>query len=355
MKLTTRSRPIRWHGIESVGLALKVLNEAGISTRECLERTGIGADSLDDANARVRLPRELAFYRNVVRLSRDPLIGLRIGAEYRLAHYDMYGYALMSAASFRQVLEIALGYAPLAFTFFEYDLIEDGSEAILEITPLGEFGDCEMLLADREMSATHAVFGEVMGRQLPLSRVHLTDRPPDLKQGYRDHYRCEVAFGSERCHYAFPRELLGATPPRNNPATVEFAARRCELLVARLDRTSTLVEEVRQRMLDRPGRTPTPEELASELHLSARSLRRHLADEGSSYRRITEEVRFELSKEYLEATVLDLSNIAALLGYSDAANFSHAFKRWSGMAPSTYRRNHNRTAAKRGLAVVNRR
>lgn len=332
----------------SVGVALKVLNELGIATRECLEGTSITADSLADPDARVRLSQELAFYRNVVRLSGDALIGLRIGAEYHLSDYGMYGYALMSAASFRQMLEIALGYVALTFTFFEYELIDNGADAVLEITPLGEFGDCEMVLADREMSASHAVFGEVMGRQLPLSRVCLTERSPTLAERYRDHYACDVIFGAERCHYVFPQTLLSATPPRNNPATVEFAARRCDLLVARLERTSTFVEEVRQRMLDRPGRIPDLEQLANELHLSTRSLRRYLANEGSSYRLIADEVRFELAKEYLEATALDMANIATLLGYSEAANFSHAFKRWSGMTPFAYRRNPKRIVQKGG-------
>ena len=66
-------------------------------------------------------------------------------------------------------------------------------------------------------------------------------------------------------------------------------------------------------------------------------MRRRLADEGSSYQAILDEVRYGLAREYLANSRLPLEEIAALLGYSTPGNFSHAFKRWHGTSPRAFR------------------
>ena len=57
-----------------------------------------------------------------------------------------------------------------------------------------------------------------------------------------------------------------------------------------------------------------------------------------SYRELLEEVRFQLGKEYLLDTRLPLAEISDLLGYTEPGNFSHAFRRWSGQSPRSFRR-----------------
>ena len=51
------------------------------------------------------------------------------------------------------------------------------------------------------------------------------------------------------------------------------------------------------------------------------------------------EVRYGLAREYLGQTNLPMEEICTLLGYSESANFSHAFRRWSGTTPSEWRMN----------------
>lgn len=79
--------------------------------------------------------------------------------------------------------------------------------------------------------------------------------------------------------------------------------------------------------------------LAADLAgLSVRTLRRRLAEEGTSYERLVEEVRCEAALDMLRGGQLRLIDIAYELGYADPANFTRAFRRWTGMPPSEYRR-----------------
>jgi AraC-like DNA-binding protein len=68
-----------------------------------------------------------------------------------------------------------------------------------------------------------------------------------------------------------------------------------------------------------------------------RALRRRLETEGTSYRDVLAEVRMRLAIEYLRRTQMTHEEIASRLGYSDAANFRHAFLRWTGKSPSEFR------------------
>ncbi|MBF3306782.1 helix-turn-helix transcriptional regulator, partial [Pseudomonas aeruginosa] len=98
-----------------------------------------------------------------------------------------------------------------------------------------------------------------------------------------------------------------------------------------------LAGRIRDRLLRTPGHLPDMQTLAMELHLTVRTLRRRLDDEGSSYRLLLDEVRQALAEELLATGAIRLEEIAERLGYGEVSNFSHAFRRWKGMTPRQYR------------------
>ena len=72
--------------------------------------------------------------------------------------------------------------------------------------------------------------------------------------------------------------------------------------------------------------------------VSVRTLQRHLGDEGRSYSQIVDEVRFDLARRLLRRPDLKLIDVALESGYQDPANFTRAFRRWTGVSPTDYRR-----------------
>ena len=77
--------------------------------------------------------------------------------------------------------------------------------------------------------------------------------------------------------------------------------------------------------------------LASGFHMSQRTLQRKLAELGTSVTDLVEAVRRDLAAQYIRESNITVSEIAYLLGYADASAFHHAFKRWFGETPMTYR------------------
>ena len=80
------------------------------------------------------------------------------------------------------------------------------------------------------------------------------------------------------------------------------------------------------------------ERVATRLHRSERTLRRHLQQLNTSFQHLLDAVRYDKARQLLLNTDLPIYLIAEQLGYSETASFRHAFQRWSGLAPSELRR-----------------
>ena len=84
--------------------------------------------------------------------------------------------------------------------------------------------------------------------------------------------------------------------------------------------------------------------VASTLYVSERTLKRRLQEEEASFQALVDQVRLERARDLLASTTMNLSQIADSLGYADAANFTRAFKRWTGLSPSHFRNRELQTA-----------
>ena len=98
---------------------------------------------------------------------------------------------------------------------------------------------------------------------------------------------------------------------------------------------------VREALLVNLARPTSLEAVARHLKMSTRTLRRKLSEESTSFRVLLDDLRVQVAIKYLRDTNLTIEAIAAALGFSDGANFRHAFRRWTGRPPQEFR-NHSR-------------
>ncbi|MES2118192.1 MAG: AraC family transcriptional regulator ligand-binding domain-containing protein [Pseudomonadota bacterium] len=85
------------------------------------------------------------------------------------------------------------------------------------------------------------------------------------------------------------------------------------------------------------GYQPTIADFAAMLNVSTRTLARTLEGEGTSLRALAKDVRHQRARTLLRDPLQPVSQIAYRLGYSDVANFSHAFKAEAGCSPRAWR------------------
>jgi AraC-like DNA-binding protein len=326
------------HPAKSLEPVLDVLENMGYERRRCLRGTGIMLSQMESPQARLTFQQELAFYRNALELTGDPLIGLRLGEPFIPQRYGLFGYALLSASTLRRALRVAVNFGQLTFSFFTFATGESGSNAWFAMTdpPPVEPALHDVYL-DRDMSAALVAFSAIIGQAIPLTGVELAHDGHGRQQDYRDYFNCDVRFSSYPSKLLYQSSLLDARLPQSDPDSSQYFRQQCQMLITKLKSHSYFADDVRMLLLAQPGQFPSIEFVAEKLHVSVRTLRRRLTEENSSFRQLLEEVRFQLAKEYLLDTNLPLAEISDLLGYTEPGNFSHAFRRWSGRSPRSFR------------------
>jgi AraC-like DNA-binding protein len=116
-----------------------------------------------------------------------------------------------------------------------------------------------------------------------------------------------------------------------------MAGELCEHFLDGVNHNGGIVSDIRRALVEHPGQFPSIEEMAAGLSIHPRTLRRKLEAQQMTYRQIVGEIRMKLAVEYLRNTQMTNEEIAVRLDYSDAANFRHAFARWTGKSPSAFR------------------
>jgi AraC-like DNA-binding protein len=328
------------HHIKALPPALRFMEELGYSAGQCLEGTGVDLHDLEttDPVTAFTLDQEFRFHRNLLRLTGDPLLGLRIGRAYTLQSYGLFGYAFLSAPTLRQALTLARNYGPLSFTLFGIDFRVEGRTGILSFARQGHIPD-DLLryYVDRDLVAV--LFGgesALPGSLTPLSVVLMHDDGGN-REAYESTFGCPVWFNGRLSELHFDSLNLDAPMPLRDAEASGLLQQQCKLLLARMSQGSGFVEQVRQLIVARPGYFPDIDYVAEKLGMTSRNLRRKLAGENSSYQKILDEVRYQLAREYLGTSNMSLEEISVLLGYSTPGNFSHAFKRWHGSSPRSFR------------------
>lgn len=325
------------HSAKTILAPIKLLETEGYNVGQLLTGTGLSLSILAKPDARIPLSQGLQFLRNIEKVTRDPQIGLRVGCAYPLNLFGLYGYALMSAPSLRSALDLAYKYVELSFAFLEHTFSVENRAAVMSMSSRLYDKNELALIAERELAATYMIVKGLLEQDDFLMEVRIAHPPRFAKAAYEKVFNCPVTFESDVYQLLFPLDLLDVPLLHSDSDTAALCIEKCEISKARLNKDYDIVFQVEELLLANPGRFPTIDRMASLLNMSGRTLRRHLQEKGSRYQQIIDNIRFRLAKEYLETTSLSIEQIALALEYSDTANFSHAFKRWSGRSPQAFR------------------
>lgn len=183
-----------------------------------------------------------------------------------------------------------------------------------------------------------ALHADVMGADCMPRQLRLIGAAPAHAALYAAHLQCAVEFGQPANELVYAAAWLQRAPRLANALAAVTLRQSCTTLLAELQRNSGFAGQVAQVLAERPGRFPDVEAVAERLHMTPRTLRRKLEAEGTSYLQLLADLRRSLAIDYLKHTALSTEDIAEALGFSDAASFRHAFRRWTLKSPSEFRR-----------------
>ncbi len=312
------------------------LQESGIRVSALLQNAGLPPGLLDQTRILVTTEELFGLWRGIGQASTNPAIGLELGTETKREHFDPIALAALSTASFGEAMRQMASYKQLSCP---EEIIHqtDGDEWSIHFRWLLANDAEPEVLTDLCFAWVLCIARHGTGTRISPLRVELV-RPRAYAKTLERHFGCPIAFGAARNAIVF----------RSSDVDLPFVTRNAELLsmlAPQLDEElkhhkgqETFPERVRaiiQRKL--AGQRPRMQDIARELHISSRTLQRHLQDEGYSFQQVLEQARHQLARHYLNNSLLELNETAYLLGYEDANSFVRAFRSWEGVPPAHWR------------------
>lgn len=357
------------------------LASAGVNVQAWLQLAGVATSVLDDAQATVSAAQLRSLLREGLALSREPALGLLIGARLQGHAHGVLGLAALTSASMRDAIGLMQRYLRLRMPLLTLSTEACGSLLRLKLAPADPLEPSERpSRAGREqgaaragsaadMDSAHGVTPSVRPAGLASRSLGDIERPlleatmMSLKNvldlmslgarpvreaafaGPRPEYHalasslmgCPVRYAQDWTGLAVALADLDRPLKTADPAAYAAAADICRRELDKLSSREGMCAQLRRLLLQQPGGFPSLPVCARLLHLTPRTLHRRLVAEGSSYHQVLDDVRHTLAIEQLRSGRIAIEAIAYGLGYTDTANFRRAFKRWEGVPPSQYR------------------
>lgn len=321
----------------SVQILLELAAAHGLDPARCLQGTRLTPALLADPALMLAAGEELQVARQLQQLlGEDSCPGLQAGQRYHLSSYGIWGFALLSSQTLRSAIELGLGTIELTFAFCRISAEPDGNDLRLVIDAGDLPADMQRFMVERELAAIQTIQRELFASPLPMAQIELAFAEDGRRTRYVEALGAHLRFGGQRHTTVIPGSLLDLPLPQANPVTASFCMNQCRLLLQQRRARTGMAGLVRDQLLREPGHMPAMQEVAASLHHSLRSLHRHLAAEGTSFRTLVDEVRVTLAEELLTTHHLNVMQVAERLGYAEPASFLHAFRRWKGMTPSQW-------------------
>jgi AraC-like DNA-binding protein len=309
------------------------LSAAGAKTKDVLERVGITPADLNDPER--RLPREIlvSLWQAAREVTGDEAFGLHVAELLRPGMFDVVEYLARSSRTLGDAARRAQRYVRLFDDVAEL-IIEEHEERVTLQPKLSHGVTFPDGVVDCVLAAGLVFARQVTGLPLvPLAVSFAHAAPRDLSEHSRV-FGVVPQFLAPYPALTFSRAHFDAPLVTADPALSAILDRHAEQLLSRLPPVDRFVDRVRGLLAEElRGGDPSAERIASRLHMSTRTLRRRLDEQGTGLLPLLDELRKALALRYLDEARLTLDEISFELGFADSRAFRRAFKRWTGRTP----------------------
>jgi AraC-like DNA-binding protein len=321
---------------------LEVLRSHGVDVSGLLQRFNILESELDGEHNQLSQAQYSELIDEVIRCHPLPGLGLLDGRGVNLLDHGLLGYAMFASASLGKAIERHSKYQDVIGAVVHTALVLEDDIAHLRVVSIArpDMVDTEAKLHYEleGLFSQWAEIGSAIGRDRHwFSSVEFTYPAPAYRDMYRDILGEPVLFKRQYNQMNFPAELLELPLSFANEQAAQLCERQCDAVLKELQQAGGLIGELRRMLGNSPGRYPSIEQAASRLALGERTLRRRLAEEGTTYKQVMLDFRMELAASYLRGTDMSIQEIAYVTAYSDPSNFHRIFSRYHGETPRAYR------------------
>jgi AraC-like DNA-binding protein len=325
----------------AAGLALPIVSQLrveGVDVAALLGQLGLSEERLLLPEARIPHETWIDLLQAGPAVTGDPHFGLHAAAQLAPGLAHLLGHLAGSEKTAGEAYGVAARYLRVLHEGITIALDRNGDSASCRLVTAE--GLNLPPIATEFFLANWVCYGrKIIGdADIELSEVRFTHPARSEIDEYWRVFQSRVVFGAERNELIFPAWDLELPTANADPVLAAVLAEKIDRLLAQFSDRPSLSGQVREWLITQfQGGNPRIEALAEHLHMSERTLRRRLGEEGTTFKGILDEVRRELAIGYVQERLLSTGEIAFLLRYSEPSAFQRAFKRWTKLTPSEYR------------------
>ena len=321
--------------------ALAGARRAGVSEGELLDACDIPRDTLQKPGARIPLENTAKLFSLCFRTLNDENLGL-LHRPNRVGFFRIMALSVLNTRTLGRAMQRSTEIYNLFDSGLRCRLTTRGNQAMLlvERKPGHEILDDYGI--DFTVMVLHRFFGWLCNDRIVLDRVTFDFPPPDYRDEYKYiYYGAPVLCNQEHNGIQFDSSYLDHRIVQDEES-VEIYIRRAPLDVfLPLDAGGIVTQTVRKltkSAFARQGTPPSLREVSEAMKFRPHTLRRRLADEGTSFHTIKSQVRRDIAIHNLGDAERSIEQIASDTGYSEPSAFIRAFKAWTGFTPLQFRR-----------------
>lgn len=265
----------------------------------------------------------------------DPLLGFRIFPPDPLSWLGALGHLMLAAPTLKNAADSLMRYLPLFSPIVRATIEPTGEHTRVGLHLIGSARPVPQQRYDFTWNLLLSTLRFVAGRPaLRPALVEYAYPAPAASSQYEQRFGCPVRFGAPGNALAFANADLLAPIPTASPLAAAGLTRLLDEKLAVAERSSVAarVRALLPAMIDE-GAALVRDTVARRLAISERTLQRRLADEGTDFSTLLDEVRRAIAQQQLGSDKTSLKHLSYKLGFADPSAFHRACLRWFGKAP----------------------
>ncbi|MFL6109731.1 MAG: AraC family transcriptional regulator [Catenulispora sp.] len=317
-----------------------VATEDGVDLRTVLADVGLSEELMRSAALRVSYRQGAAVIRRALELTGDEDLGLRVGVAQHLTSWGLLGFALMACDTLEQAVSTGVKYQNLSGAMLVWSAARevDGFVVCVELPDPALDAAVAVFLIEEAFAGALALARLTVGPAFAPSRVELTFPAPRDAARFGRLFGCPVSFGAARNRFVIDPSWARTAMPGCDPVVRSSTLELLDGQMAAGQHQQELLEVLEVSIAQSLPIVPSFAEQARRHSASERTLRRRLAECGTTYEAVVDGVRRERVEQLLRRPEATLRDIARRAGFSDERALRRAVRRWHGMAPMELRR-----------------
>ncbi|BCZ49383.1 transcriptional regulator [Clostridium gelidum] len=310
-----------------------------ISIEEVIKHAGVNPLILSSPDNRLSGFEAQKIIEATIILTSDDNLGLHQGEHLSKGFSNILGYVLMNCSTLKECWTKYCRYEKIidSTSISDFKIIDN--YAVLSNITLDKSLENNRQFSEFKISGLLSYIKLLSNENLQLHEVHFTHSKPSNTSEYERIFQCKISFEKSANALIFDSELLNISVIEPNEKLLLLFEKNAEEVLELFNDntyanmvTEILLEEIKKCNL------PSIKNVAKKLLLSVRSLQLYLHKEDTSYIKLVKKTRKNIAEKYLNDRNISIDEITYVLGFSETSAFHRAFKNWTGVTPTQFRK-----------------